>query len=217
MPFPTSSLIEEFTGEDDASPPNANWTNDPFGFGPLGLKISSNQAAGLTGAGVDSAYYDAEEFGPDCEAYATIPVLLATDTAAIMVLARLATPGAGTLDGYGVAYVRDSVEGDTIRLARIDDSTPAYLGDPVAQAVSAGDAIGIAIAGSTITAYYKPAAGEWTELTTETDATYSAAGYVGLWIGDATARVDDFGAGTLGGESGPTFPGGKMLRGVGGA
>ncbi len=51
--------------------------------------------------------------------------------------------------------------------------------------------------GSTIRAW-KTVAGVWQQVgTDQTDATYSAAGQIGIEVPESNARIDDFGGGTV--------------------
>ncbi len=65
--------------------------------------------------------------------------------------------------------------------------------------MSAGDSFGIQMIGSTITVWYKAAAGSWTSLGTRTDTTYNNIGHVqfGIWSTVAGATYDNFGGGNV--------------------
>jgi len=102
------------------------------------------------------------------------------------------------------------------QLFRHDNGTPqtglTAIGSSTDILVSDGDAFGLRMVGSTLTAYRKPVAGSWTQILTGTDATYSAAGFAGFYMPGCQnpgtfshpGKYDDFIVGTL--LSAGTFP-----------
>ncbi len=110
------------------------------------------------------------------------------------VVARTVNLGGGTLNGYYLF-----VNSTSAKLYRIDSGTNTQLGADFTQTIATGDSFGMSLVGSTITVYFKAAAGSWTSLGTRTDATYSAAGKIGIRGADGTniSLADDFGGGTL--------------------
>jgi hypothetical protein len=96
-------------------------------------------------------------------------------------------------DGYRV--VADTTV-DSITLYRVDDGVMTSLASDT-QAVSVGDRMGIRLVGDTISAVYRrPEDPDWTTVVSDSDDTYSTAGYVGLAV-DGALRVDNFIAITL--------------------
>lgn len=208
--FPDNGVLETFTGSDNTTPPNSNWTNAVLNGASSGtLEIFGNGASGGT-SGIDSdAYWNVQTFGPDSECYATITNLGSTNGGIVHV--RLANIGASTTDGYRLEW-QDA--GNVLSIDRLDNGTPTTLGSTISQTISIGDKVGISAIGDQICAWYKVGAGAWTQLSCRTDSTYTAAGYIGLSISNnsAVSSMDDFGGGTI-----TTVTSGKsmMLLGVG--
>jgi hypothetical protein len=202
LTFPTTSVLDVFTGTNGADLPvySANWTTLSSNAGYHELEIQGNAATSTTGAGADAADAWATTYGPDCEVYATITTLpTAGGSGYVQLLARLqAVGGDNTFDGYGLEYQTQSGT-DRLRLFRIDNSAPTYLGSgDISQDLSAGDSIGLSIVGSTLQAWYKPAAGSWATLgSSVTDTTYGSSGKIGLYANSTVVRIDSFGGGTV--------------------
>jgi hypothetical protein len=192
MAFPSTSILDSFTRSNGAL--GASWTNGFYGDGS-NLQVSSNQLAN-SASGYSSAEYNTA-YGPDVELYLTIPTM---DTAAFYFLSVRKGGTLGSPTGY---YLEINQFGN--KLVRMDGGgTESPLGADFIQAVASGDSMGLSIVGSTITAYYKAAAGSWTTLTTRTDGTYTGTGLLSIDYNSTTARLDDFGGGTIG-AAGPTI------------
>jgi hypothetical protein len=196
MAFPTTGILDAFNRADQ-DPAMTGWSGLGLFGGTSQIGVTSNQLAKrLGGTGFTSDYFTVATYGPDCEAYITIPVLPAGATDEVVFLgARIATPGSGTCDGYFVYLERPT----TLQLYRVDNGGQTGLGSAVTlgAAIAAGDSVGIECIGSSIKAYYKQAAGAWTQQQAVTDATYSAAGNIGLEIFGTTTRLDDLGGGNV--------------------
>lgn len=183
MAFPTTGILDNFNRANEGPPPSASWST-PAGLS--GCVVSSNQCAAAAANGFavwNTSYNDAQE------CYATIAVM----SGSVAVFARMQNTGSGaTLDGYSVV-----TGGTTIYIQRIDNGGATTLGSPISQTVSAGDAIGIVVNGSSIQSWYKASGGSWTLIDTQTDSTYSGSGQPAVVMTDTTARLDDFGGGTV--------------------
>ena len=196
MAFPTTSVIETFTGADTTTPPNSNWTNfwGSSAGANLGIRITSNRAAANNTSFYCTAYWDTETFGPNCEAFCTITTVpINGDIIGLWI--RGQSPGLSTDDGYLVGADK-SAGTDTFDVYRIDNNTYTLLGSAISQEFAANDSFGISAVGSTLEIWYKASGGSWTSLGTKTDGTYSGAGYIGISI-DKAAQLDDFGGGTV--------------------
>lgn len=147
------------------------------------LTASGGQGAG-TAATDNFAYLTGGSYGPDVQLGITITADPGTGNG-VLIAARLAVPA---FNGYMVLVVK-AAGTDTIYLRRLD----AGVSNPLnswAQEVNVGERIGIGCVGTTISAYYDNGSG-WTLLGSVTDATYGAAGTIGLDIFNTAARVDD--------------------------
>lgn len=202
MAFPSTPILETFTGANGTTPPSAALLNDYF-IPDQGIAIQSNQGTGETASFGNSAYTPSA-YGPAMETYVTVGTL----PGAGEYLGVLGRGGTGaTLDSYDFYMVDTSAE-----FYREDDGVPTQLGASESVSWVAGDGIGILINGSTITGYRR-SGGTWSIVSTRTDSTYTAAGYCILYIDGDTARVDNFGGGTQVVSETPT-PGGAAVSGT---
>ena len=210
MAFPTTGVLDDFNRANEGPPPSASWT-DTWLTGS-GLTVNTNQCATNGGTTLKDSYWNVSTFGPDAEAFVTIATIPTTDGDSIRLGIRLAQPGATTVDGYLAMWQWIAGAGaDRVRLFRLDNGAATELGTGVDLNMSAGDKLGMETIGSTIKVYTKSGAGAWTERRSETDATYSAAGFIGLQFIRTVFRCDDFGGGTVAGAAPPQ----RTLLGVG--
>lgn len=187
--FPTTGILDDFDRDNEGPPLSANWTTLNNG-----LVVVSN-VAGPTGAGPNVEEWDVTTFGPETEVFATIAVKQPANNDNIILIARGTTLVIGTLDGY-IVTAQPEAGGDMVFIERLDNGAATILGAGIAQAFSAGDKFGLECIDDTHTAYYHD--GSWNNLGNRSDATYGAAGYIGMSIeNDTIARMDDFGGGTV--------------------
>lgn len=192
MPFPTTSLLDDFNRAD--GPLGPAWTDDYAGNGGgRGLRVVGNQAAGNLAA-ENTGWYSAQVFPSDQEAWTTVSVAQSTGEY-LGVALRLTSPGV-SVSGYEFDYAKLAGT-DSIEIYRVDSGVYTQLGTSVAQEIAAGDQIGAQTIGSTLTFWHRPAGGAWTQLVERTDTTYSGSGYLGLFLGGNVVRVDDFGGGEI--------------------
>lgn len=192
MPFPTTAILDNFNRANTGPPPSASWSQGYGGiFGQF--KVVSNQAAvNSLIFGYAENYWNVATYA-DCEAYVTIAAKPAAGS--LFALMVRTVDIATNPDGY-LLVLTPSAGTDTLQIDRGDNGVRTLLGAAVSQEVSVGDSIGIRAIGSTLTCWYKPSGGSWTELFSRTDATYSAAGRIELITNSAATIVDDFGGGT---------------------
>jgi hypothetical protein len=182
------ALISDFTGADENPlSEGGNWANLNSSGSPL--QRISNAVAGSAAADCHS-YWTPANFGPDLEAYATLPNVVGN----VGIVARVqGEGGAGTWDGYRVRAVGGS---NTAQSSVVTNATVTVL-ISVAQTWSANDKIGMRVEGSTIQMWRQAAgSGDWNLMATAVDTTYSSAGKIGLNCGSTTVRIDDFYAAT---------------------
>lgn len=202
MPFPTTAVLDTFDRANSTTTIGSSWT--PLESGATKDRgISSNQAYDPDGV-YSWIYWNAAQYGPDCEAYVTI-VIWSTqdDTHTVMLRLKDMTQDAYTFDGYQLkAYIFGA---DTLALVRIDNSVSTQLGATISTTLAAGHKVGLSAVGATLTAYQDSGSG-FVSMGTRTDATYANAGYLGFYTpGDTAWRQDDFGGGTLVSPPPPLF------------
>lgn len=188
MAFPVTSVLDNFDRANGAV--GASWSK--IWSGDNDLYVASNQVAnnGTVNAWSNGGW-NAATVGPDCECYLTIATVPTNVFNLYIRMDVLNT--AGGPDGYRLSYNGDG----TFYIDRMDSGTATHLGTVISRSLSNGDAVGIEMVGSTFTFYYKASGGSWTSVTTRTDATHSAAGYIGLEVQSTTIRGDNFGGGTI--------------------
>ena len=187
--FPTTSVLDAFNRANEGPPPSSNWTTGIDG-GTGSFTVTSNEAR-LTNGTLSSAYWNAANFGPDVEVYATIGSSIGPSRLHF----RIQQEGTAGHDGYALLAYTPTNE---LYIYRIDNGTQTQLGAAISQTISSGDSFGVSMIGSTITIYYKVGAGAWTSLGTRSDGTYTSAGKIGMAAFDnAEIRIDNFGGGTV--------------------
>jgi len=148
------------------------------------LAVNANQCAASNTA-LNSDYYSASSFGPDCEVYVTVATLGPSGDYLRLYL-RLANPGSSTETGYMMQWANDAngcrIFSETAR------ETFTLLAQAASATFSAGDEIAFAASGSTLTVFQNGVA-----VLTVADSTFSAAGFLALGIDNLTMRLDDFG------------------------
>ena len=150
--------------------------------------IQSNACAGTVAADSNWCSWNEATYGPDCESYCTITVNPGTGWMTIN--ARQTTTASATADGYqgGVDF---NVATDVIEIYELLDGAGTLL-NSVAFEINANDVLTFRAVGSALKLYVNGV------LQLETaDATYRAAGYIAILVGDTNVRLDTFGGGTL--------------------
>lgn len=200
MAFPTTGVLETFTGSNGTSPPNSNWSNGIDGGS--GIEIQGNQAdtAHVTNS-YGGGWWNAAQFGPDVEAFVSV-ASKSEENDQIGLAIRVQSPGnAGTWDGYVINWDSKLAATDEISVWVITNGSGTQLGATIMQEMAAGDKLGVEMIGNSLKVY-RYNGGTWTLLATRTDSTYTGAGFIGLNLRNANAtggnmRADDFGGGTV--------------------
>jgi hypothetical protein len=192
--FPRTEILDEGTrANENPLSDSGNWSG-PMQSGNGALKIVSNQIVNDAADDADgNRYRSSQTYGPDCEAFCTIAAVNTTNNAYLYV--RCVNPGGGSLDGY---FAQQHGGDGVVRLYRIDDNTLTQLGSNITQAFSSGDGFGVSMVGTTLEVWRR-SSGVWSSLGTRIDATYSAAGYIGMGEKHSTATpgaYTNFGGGT---------------------
>ena len=211
--FPITPVLDNFNRADTGPPPSANWTNDIRAALAPGLAVRSNQVTALsvTSYGA-SGWWSAKTFRDDCETYVTLGNVPLGD---FEVWARGSQFSGGLPQGY-LLWWRAS--DSTVFLQRYGPGGPggyANLTSGVTRTLASGDAVGIRVVGSSVQAWYKPAAGAWTMLDSATNTLFPTGGQVGLLTYDTRPTFDDFGGGSVPAEILPTgtiTPGPSALK-----
>jgi hypothetical protein len=199
--FPQTAVLDDFNRADGASL-GANWLHTYAAGQAANFDggISSNQAYNPDSGTAHPLYYTVAQYGPDCEAYVTMPVLPAAGSGMI-VGARISGVGGAGYSGYAAGIVIGAAGNDAFEINRIDTGVSTLLRATYIADAANSSAIGLEIRGSTITMFYKVSGGSWLQIMSVTDSTYASAGYLLLILpNDGSARYDDFGGGTVRGN-----------------
>ena len=210
--FPTTGVLDNFNRADEDPLANGTWSGAITSGGEQ-CRIVSNAVQGRATAGHVGTSYWGGTFGPDSEVFIDITTRAATAGDKAGVFLRIVNPGTASVDGY-IALIRFDVAGDLIRVLRLDNAVETQIGSDINVSPNfvSGDGFGMSMVGSTIT-LYKRLSGTWSSLGTITDATYSAAGNIGVDSEAPDFVGDNFGGGTVV-VSGGAVPF-RMLLGVG--
>ena len=170
------------------------WTNGIIGSVENGLNVSSNTLACSLGS-TCTAWRNNAQYGADAEAWAKVTTLPGAGNS-IRLYVRLQQPGSTALTGY-MLRTNQLAGTDQVFLERWDPNNTLRTLLTMSQELGVGNTLLVRAQGSTLEAWRYDGA-SWSRLGAVTDATYPAAGYVGVGIRGTAGRLDDFGARTLG-------------------
>lgn len=193
MAFPTTGILDNFNRADEGPPPTG-WRSEGLVGASSGLIVQSNTCKDST---ADGGVY-ATSYGPDSECFYTWSTLPANGQSCRLGV-RISTPG-GSTSGYELRVNRvDANPGADILYLRLDSGAATQLGATINDtdgALSSGVKFGMDVSGNTITGYVNRS-GSWSSYSSQSDSTYTAAGYIGMRCSDTSALFDDFGGGTV--------------------
>jgi len=200
MPFPTLGILDAFTRADQDPDTGALWGGGVETAG-IGHRILSNQAARTAGSNFGSR--TASIYGPNCEAYVSIPTFPVLTGDLVRLVCRTQEVGGFNWDGYEAHIDVNTAGNETLRIREVLNQAPTTLASDTTRNMASGDKLGFECIGTALKLYNVEGGGAWTERVSTTDATYSVANYMGMILVEAvaTARLDDFG----GGELSPTY------------
>lgn len=201
--FPSTAILDDFNRADEGPPPSENWT---LGFAAglegttePGHQVISNELAN-TGSDINQNWYNAAQYGPDCEAYIT--VTNSGSVNAVGLAARLTDIVGFSSNGYYVQINRTG-GGDNrnFQIMRIDNGGVTVLANVAETGVGSmtGDKYGIRLVGNNIELWADTGEG-WLLKLTAVDSTYKGAGYLGILTDSSSSSVsrwDDFGGGDI--------------------
>lgn len=184
-----ATLLDAFNRANEGPPPSASWLSTSFSSGTSQLQVVSN-ALKRGGAGWGSCAWGTQ-LGPDA-----ILVVTISTVGDFSLILRGQAPGSGAWDGYECLYTSSTHRFDLDVIT--NNSAGASLANSTAVTLGAGDKVGFAVIGDTLSmAVYT--AGAWGAdlLTASAGGSISGAGYVGIWANGTTPVFDDFSAGTI--------------------
>jgi hypothetical protein len=158
------------------------------------LGLVTIQSSGLTksGSGASSATWNTP-FAANQEAFLAVPTLPRAGSF-FQIAVRVSNLSTTTVSCY---FLRVTPSTDTWDLRKKLNGAGSTSIKTFSAPFAAGDAAGLQIIGSAITAYRKPAAGSWTAVGSATDTAIPGGGYVSFTLGDTTIRGGAFGGGSV--------------------
>lgn len=153
------------------------------------LQLLSNRCAGL-GSVLNSMYWAAATFGPNCGAFVTIPVLGGSSDYVRLYL-RLASPGTLSESGYMAQWINSGTSG-LIIFKETTREAFTTLAQNTALTYAAGDVITFTAVSNVLTVLKNGAS-----VLTVNDSSFIRTGNLALGMRATTIRGDDFGGGTL--------------------
>lgn len=190
MAFPTTSVIDTFNRADAS--PATGWTTTAIFSGDQQVKTLTNTLTDVSASLWCSSIYSSTgtTFGADSEAYYTI----SANGAPIEVFIRIQNPATGSVNNY---FAHMDCPTNSLQLWKTVANAQTQLGSSVATTEANGDSVGVEAVGTSIGAYFKTAAGSWVSKIAQTDSAVSGVGCIGIAMQDSSAKIDDFGGGTV--------------------
>lgn len=201
MSGPSTPILDPATGHSDLDPLIAGWGSPTFSGESEWIYFDNALAPN---GGTASAYWDAEQFGPDSEVYYTISnfqhigdirLLLriegvggANDAATTFYyIARLTLDTGGETGGTFIPTIGKNVGGAGTTL-----STGSTF------AMNPGDRALFRSLRSQLSLWHKPLGSEWVQIMTVGDTELTQGGFIGIYSDSTAARFVDFGGGVAG-------------------
>ena len=198
MAFPTTGVLDSgVRSNENPLSDGGKWTNAALPEAAYNLELLSNVIKCVTASQYGGAHRNDADYGPDTEVYATVTAKDTTNGNDFGLYARLQQIGAGTTDGY-MLNITTAAGVDVWSFNRYTDGAwVSFIGAKFTQEIAAGDAVGMSIVGTTLTAWYKPVGGVWSRLAERDDATYPGAGKLGLVAYSTAWEFNNYGGGTV--------------------
>lgn len=195
MAFPTSPVLDNFNtgaGTTTLTVRAGGW--GATALGPSSTSAQTNATPTNAGSATICGNFWTLAFA-DSEVFTTMVTWTpATDT--FQLCGRITATGASPT--YYCLELATSVATD-FTLFKVVAGTKTSIQANIATTVSAGDGIGLACIGTTISTYYKSGAGAWVQKHSVVDSSISAAGSIGFRnLFGITFAIDDFGGGAPG-------------------
>jgi hypothetical protein len=187
--FPAAPVLDSFARSTGALGPG--WQS-PALADPGTVSIEQSGAT-MSSAGAASATWNGGPFAADQEVYLTVPTLPQSSGFA-QVAARVSTQSPTNISCYLLRVTPSTGTWDLRK--KLNGATSTSM-KSVTAPFAAGDALGLEISGSTITAYRKPSGGAWTAIVSSADTAIPAGGYIAFALGDTTIRGGAFGGGSI--------------------
>ena len=185
--FPSTPVLDSFVQTPGALSPN--WQSPALQDSGT-VKVPGSGSTSSS-AGTSSATWTHTQFAADQEAYVTVPALPAAG-GFLQVGGRVSSTAGSKVSLYFLRVTPSKNLWDLRK--KLNGAASTSMGTFTAP-FAAGDAIGIKMSGSTITAYHEAGQGAWSSVGSVTDTSIAAGGYLTFTLGDTTVRGGAFGGG----------------------
>lgn len=188
MGLPSTPILDPFnTGANQLLTTRAGWAASVIYTGDTSMTTDSAPTYATQSSGEGSNRWVLG--AADAESWYTIAA--ATAGTSYYSYTRLAaSPPA---NGYELAWS----PGGSLTLNKVVNNVETSLGSIGSIAHSVGDSMCLQSIGTTQAVYYKASGGSWVLQGSVTDATYTAAGDIGILAGAAASQFDVFGGGAI--------------------
>lgn len=187
MAFPTTSVLDDFnTGASQALTARAAWSSSiTRASGTMSTDSVPTYATGVAGSVLGNATNTV--FNADQEAWATFNT--APGAGGFQIEARY---DAAAGNGYALVYT-----GGVLEIVQLNGfSGGSQIGSNFSVTPAGGDSLGMQLIGTSITGWYKTAAGAWTQVISGTDSLHNTTGRLTiLTFGSPSAQCDAYGGG----------------------
>lgn len=193
MFWPLSALLDDFNRANENPLSNAGkWSKN--GNSGASLQVISNRV-GDTATNATGAFWNNASYGPNAEAWMTVPIV-PTGTGFVGLLLNLAgAAGSGTWSGYFFAWIPGTPAAFVLQEA----NNPAVNQIAFAAgSLNAGDKMLVRYKDGVLYGYrYDVSAGTWSLVVRAQTTVYQRSGFIGIRKSGSVWRGDDFGGGAL--------------------
>lgn len=199
MAFPVTKILDNFNRADEGPPPSSSWTNTELG----GIAVIGNLVGSPAGDAQSNwnTSFDARQ-----ECFATLKAV-PPNGQGISQIVRNVSVSLNATNHYEVFWVSQAAANDVAQIYKYNGSY-VQLGADVSLGgeMAVDDVLGIRVVGTTIEVFRNGVS-----IASRTDGDVTGAGFLGLYFSEESARMDDFGGGSL---RGPPFMEPRVRRGV---
>jgi hypothetical protein len=205
--FPYTPILDAFdaTALQNLNAPRSGWSTATEATMPGTFQTDAVPTTAVAATSTSSAFRTATAVDVECWArFGGTP-----SGGTWKLLARNNLDGSNFCNCYCVTHLVGNiaiwkiVAGAFTKLSPVPD-----LHIPSLASMQPGDSLGMRVKGNVITAYYRPAGGDWMRIVSVTDSTYTTAGTIGCGtsLAAASAVLEEFGGGEVVTERKPRPP-----------
>lgn len=208
--FPTVTVLDSFKRPNETPLSNGGKWKQFFPAGSNMGKISDEEWETISASRVEGAYWQPIEFSNPGVALQWSGKT--TDTTYWKLWACVSNPTSSSINGYVLKLKQEGGGKFTVELEKCVANSFTELAKTTAVAFAVGDRFGLSVQEGKVIAWRKKGGGEWEELISKIDGSYTT-GFVGFVAEGIDGDIVNFEAGSAGGSS-PTVenPGRQRAR-----